>query len=153
MFAYLNLQARKSYFRFWAVAWLYYSLYLAIAFGLGEWLTLPLVRVFRCACIGISALCMLWGSFQLTGKKRSNRELALGLAITLVWSSIAFYQALDRLWITVPVFLFLAIASGYTGMICRKECPRGSSLLTTGFFLWSLPLLTFSIPRAGLYPA
>ena len=29
VFAYLNLQARKSYFRFWAVAWLYYSLYLA----------------------------------------------------------------------------------------------------------------------------
>jgi PAS domain S-box-containing protein len=150
VFAYLNLQARKSYFRYWAVAWLYYSLYLAIAFGLGEWLTFPLVRVFRCACIGISALCLLWGSFQLNGKKRNNRELGLGLAITLVWSSIAFYQALDRLWITVPVFLFLAIASGYTGMICRKECPRGSSLLTTGFFLWPLPLLTFPFQDPAL---
>src|SRR5580704_4192162 len=95
VFAYLNLQARKYYFRFWAVAWLYYSLYLATAFGLGEWSGLPLVLALRCTCVGISALCLFWGSFQLTGWERTNRELGLGLAVVLVWSCIAAYQLLD----------------------------------------------------------
>ncbi len=143
VFAYLNLQARKSYFQSWAVAWLYYSLYLAAAFGLGEWSGLSLVQALRSACIGISALCLLWGSFQLTGQKRTNRELGLGLAVILVWSCVAVYQLLNRLWITMPVFLFLAIASGYAGVVSRKQCPRGAKLLTTGFLLWPLPLLTF----------
>ena len=67
VFAYLNLRDRKSYFRFWAVAWLYYSLYLTTAFGLGEWSGSPVVLALRCACIGITALCLFWGSFQLNG--------------------------------------------------------------------------------------
>src|SRR5271154_6469057 len=89
VFAYLNLQARKSYFRFWAVAWLYYSLYLATAFGLGEWSGLALVQILRCACIGSSALSLLWGTSQLAGQGRTDRELGLGLAMTFVWSGVA----------------------------------------------------------------
>src|ERR1017187_1340629 len=145
VFAYLNLQARKSHFRFWALAWLYYSLYLATAFGLGEWSGLPVVLALRCACIGISALCLIWGSFQLTGQKRTNRELGLGLAVILLWSCLAVYQLLDHLWTTIPVFLLLALASGYTAVVCRQQCPRGTNLLTTGFLLWPLPLLTFPL--------
>jgi PAS domain S-box-containing protein len=145
VFAYLNLQARKSHFRFWALAWLYYSLYLATAFGLGEWSGLPLVLALRCACIGISALCLFWGSFQLAGQKRTNRELGLGLAVILLWSCIAVYQLLNHLWITIPVFLLLASASGYTAVVCRQQCSRGANLLTTGFVLWPLPLLTFTL--------
>ena len=145
VFAYLNLQAHKSHFRFWALAWLYYSLYLATAFGLGEWSGLPLVLALRCACIGISALCLFWGSFQLAGQKRTNRELGLGLAVILLWSCIAVYQLLNHLWITIPVFLLLASASGYTAVVCRQQCSRGANLLTTGFVLWPLPLLTFTL--------
>jgi two-component system NtrC family sensor kinase len=106
---------------------------------------LPLVLALRCACIGISALCLFWGSFQLAGQKRTNRELGLGLAVILLWSCIAVYQLLNHLWITIPVFLLLASASGYTAVVCRQQCSRGANLLTTGFVLWPLPLLTFTL--------
>jgi PAS domain S-box-containing protein len=150
VFAYLNLRDRKSYFRFWAVAWLYYSLYLTTAFGLGEWSGSPVVLALRCACIGITALCLFWGSFQLSGRERTNRELGLGLVVTLVWIHFAVYQRLDHLWITLPVFLLLALACGYTAVVCRQQCPRGANVLTTGFLLWPLPLLTFPFQNSAL---
>ena len=150
VFAYLNLQARKSCFRFWAVAWLYYSLYLATAFGLEQWSGSSLLLALRCDCIGISALCLLWGSFQLNGQKRTNRELGLSLAVMLLWGCVAAYQLLDHLWITIPVFLLLSLACGFTAVVCRKQCPRGTNLLTTGFLLWPLPLLSFPFQTSAL---
>lgn len=150
VFAYLNLQARKSYFRFWAVAWLYYSLYLATSLGLGEWLDSPLVVALRCASIGASALCLFWGSCQLIGQGRNNRELGLGLAMTLIWNCVAVRQLPDRLAMTIPMFLLLALASVYTGVVCRQHYQRGASVLATGFWLWSLPLLAFPFQNSAL---
>ncbi len=150
VFAYLNLQVRKSYFRFWAVAWLYYSLYLVTSFGLGEWLGSPLVVALRCASIGTSALCLFWGSSQLVGQGRNNRELGLGLAMTLIWNCVAVCQLTDHLYMTVPMFLLLALASVYTGVVCRQHYQRGANVLATGFWLWSLPLSLFPFQNPTL---
>ena len=150
VFAYLNLQSPKSHFRFWAVAWLYYALYLAAAFGLGEWSGLHWVIALRCACIGSSALCLFWGSCQLAGQGRNDRELGLGLVMVLIWSCVGIYQRVAYLWIAVPVFLMLVTASGYTAVVCRKHCPRGANLLLAGFLLWPLPLLVVLFQSSSL---
>ncbi len=142
VFAYLNQHTRQPHLRFWAAAWLYYSLYLAASFAWGESPGSSLVVALRCACIGSSGLCLFWGSFRLAGQGGTDRELGLGLLMTLIWSSVAVYLAAGRLWITIPVFLLLALASVYTGVVCRQCCRRGANLLATGFWLWPLPLLT-----------
>ena len=51
---------------------------------------------------------------------------------------------------TVPMFLLLALASVYTGVVCRQHCQRGANLLATGFWLWPLPLLTFPFQNSAL---
>ena len=140
VFAYLNLQSPKSHFRLWAVAWLYYSWYLAAAFGLGEWFNHPVFVALRCAGIGISSVCLFWGSLQLAGHGRSNRELGLVLVMTLVWSGVAVTKLPDRLWTMLPMFLLLAVASVCTGLVCRHQCRRGATVLLIGFLLWPLPL-------------
>jgi PAS domain S-box-containing protein len=145
LFIYLNLHAQKSSFRFWVVALLYYSLYLATSFWLWEWLDSPLVVALRCASIGTSAFCLFWGSCQLIGQGRNNRELGVALAVTLVWTCVAAHQLTNRLWSTIPMFLLLALASGYTGVVCRQHYQRGANVLATGFWLWPLPLLTFPL--------
>src|SRR6266851_2217544 len=52
VFAYLNLQTPKPYFRFWAGAWLSYSLYLTTSMGWGKWSDSAVVVALRCASIG-----------------------------------------------------------------------------------------------------
>jgi len=150
VFAYLNLHTPKSYFRFWAGAWLSYSLYLTTSLAWGQWSDSPVVVASRCASIGASALCLFWGSCQLIGRGRNNRELGLGLAMTLVWNCVAVHQLTNRFWSTIPMFLLLALASGYTGVVCRQHYQRGANVLTTGFWLWPLPLLTFPFQSSVL---
>jgi len=41
------------------------------------------------------------------------------------------------------MFLLLALASGYTGVVCRQHYHGAANVLATGFWLWPLPLLTF----------
>jgi hypothetical protein len=61
VFAYLNLHTRRVHFRFWALAWLFFSMYLAASIGLEQRPDeMFLMRVGR-ACVGVSALCMLEG--------------------------------------------------------------------------------------------
>ena len=117
-FAYLNRTTKKPYFNLWTAAWMFYSLYLAAAIGLEESPdTLFLVMVRR-ACIGISALFMFWGSFQLTGHSRSQRELAWATVMMVLWSCVAAYQIRDRLWVTLPVF----VLAGGGGHLHRPSC-------------------------------
>ncbi len=144
-FAYLNLHARKSHFRLWAVSWLYYSMYLVATIRLGGQPGLPVLVMLQLWCIGISALCMFWGSFQLTGRVRHQRELGLGMVLMSVWSYVAAYEVQDPMWITIPLFPLLALANGYTGTLhlrYRKQY-ASASLLAAGFFFWSLHLLAF----------
>src|SRR3989442_13029148 len=75
LFAYLNHATRKPYFSLWTVAWMFYSVYLAASIGLEESPDTPFLVMARRACIGISALFMFWGSFQLTNRGRDLREL------------------------------------------------------------------------------
>src|SRR5664279_2760963 len=119
IFAYLARHTNKPYYRLWTVAWLYYSADLVALLCLGEWSERTVLVVLRQACLGISGLCMLWGSLHLhlAGRMRKQRELALGLAIVLVWSYAATCSLPPSPWIAASMYLLLASASVYTAAL------------------------------------
>src|SRR6266849_2657453 len=89
VFAYLNFHTRKSHFRLWAASWLCYSMYLAALIGLEQWPEATLLATLGRACVGISALCMLWGSLHWAGRIKRNGGLEVGSILVLIWSFAA----------------------------------------------------------------
>jgi len=145
VFAYLNRYTKKTYFNLWMVGWMFYAVWLGASIGLEESPHFPILLLARRACIGISALFMFWGSFELTGQARSQRELGLSILLLILWSFVAVYQVQELLWMTMPVFGLLTLASLYIGVRywrMRKRY-RGAGLLAGGFVLWGVHLLGF----------
>ena len=145
LFAYLNYRTKRPYFNLWIVAWIFYAVYLAAAIGLQESPNVPFLVMVRRSCIGLSALFMFWGSFYLTGQRRSMRELQCGTVMIVIWSAVAAFVVRDRFWITVPVFALLAAAGIYTGIayFLRRKSYHGATILSVGFSLWGAQLLAF----------
>ena len=147
LFTYLNFSKRRPHLSLWTVSWMFYSVYLAASIGLQDAPGAPLLLMASRACIGISALFMFWGSFQLTEHKRDQGELALGTVMIIVWSYIAAYKVGDEMWITLPVFLLLSAAGVYTGVlyIRARQHSRSATILGVGFLLWGLHLIGFPL--------
>ena len=152
VFSYLNRFTKKQYFSLWTAGWMFFALWLAAAIQLEESRYSQFLVLARRACIGICALCMFWGSFELTGShRRSRRELAAGILFIIVWSYFAAYRVLDPLWVTIPVFSLLAWASLYTGSLYFRMRRRysGAGMLATGFMLFGIQLLFRSFVENG----
>ncbi len=147
LFTYMNYSVRRPHLSLWTVGWMFYSVYLAASIGLEESPHTPLLVMVSRACIGISALFMFWGSFQLTESKRDQREIALGSVMMVVWSYLGAYRVQDERWITFPVFLLLAGAGVYTGVLYMRtrRRSRGSVILGVGFLLWGIHLIGFPL--------
>ncbi len=143
--AYLNVHTRQACFRFWAAAWLCFSLYLAASVALEQRPEATFLVTLGCASVGISALCMLWGSLQWAGRTQHNRYLGLGLLAILVWSFAAPHVLRNRIWVNLPTSLLLALASGFTATLYAKQSKelKGAVLLTRGLSLWSLQMIAF----------
>ena len=151
LFTYMNYSARRVHLSLWTVGWMFYSVYLAASIGLEESPHTALLVMVSRACIGISALFMFWGSFQLTAAKRDQRELALGSVMMVIWSYVGAYQVQDEQWVTFPVFLLLAGAGVYTGVtyMRTRRRSRGSVILGIGFLLWGLHLIAFPLAEGS----
>jgi PAS domain S-box-containing protein len=147
LFVYMNYSTRRSHLSLWTVAWMFYSVYLAASIGLEESPRTPFLLMASRACIGISALFMFWGSFRLSDVKRDQRELALATVLIVIWSYFAAYRVQDGLWLTLPVFVLLAGAGVYTGVlyIRARRRSRGSIILGVGFLLWGVHLIGFPL--------
>ncbi len=147
LFAYLNRHTKRPYFNLWIAAWIFYSVYLAAAIGLQESPDTPILILARRACIGVSALFMFWGSFHLTYRPRSNRELAFATVMLILWSAVAVYLVRDPFWMTMPVFALLGTAGIYTGgaYLSRRSHYTGATILGIGFLCWGLHLLAFPL--------
>ena len=147
LFTYMNYAVRRPHLSLWTVGWMFYSVYLAASIGLEESPHTALLVMVSRACIGISALFMFWGSFQLTEAKRDQREIALGSVMMVIWSYVGAYRVQDERWITFPVFLLLAGAGVYTGILYMRtrRHSRGSVILGVGFLLWGVHLLGFPL--------
>jgi PAS domain S-box-containing protein len=147
LFTYMNFATRRAHLSLWTVAWMFYSVYLAASIGLEESPHTPLLLMVSRACIGISALFMFWGSFQLSNIKRDQRELTLATVMIVIWSYFSAYRVEDGLWLTLPVFLLLAGAGVYTGVVYirARRRSRGSIILGVGFLLWGVHLVGFPL--------
>jgi PAS domain S-box-containing protein len=148
LFTYMNYSRRRPHLSLWTVAWMFYSVYLAASIGLEESPHTPFLVLISRACIGISALFMFWGSFQLTGQKRDQRELGLGTVMIVIWSYFSAYRVQGgELWLTLPVFVLLAGAGVYTGVLYMRtrRGSRGSTILGVGFLLWGVHLIGFPL--------
>ncbi|NQU09804.1 PAS domain S-box protein, partial [bacterium] len=147
VFAYLNRYTERGYFRLWTMAWLFYAVFLAASARLVDQPHDLVLTTVRSAAVGISALFMFWGSFQLNGYDRPSRELVSGVVLMVIWSYVAVYRVHEALWFNAPVFSLLAVASVYTGLLyhSNQNRLRGSAILSSGFYLWGAFLLTFPV--------
>ena len=147
LFTYMNYSQQRLHLSLWTVGWMFYSVYLAASIGLEESPHTALLVMVSRACIGISALFMFWGSFQLTEAKRDQREIVLGSVMMVIWSYVGAYRVQNELWVTLPVFLLLAGAGVYTGVLYMRtrRRSRGSVILGVGFLLWGLHLMAFPL--------
>ena len=145
LFAYLNYRTQKPYFSLWINAWFFYAVYLAAAIGLQESPATPALVMARRSCIGLSAVFMFSGSFHLTGRPRSIKELKKAILMIILWSAVAAFNVRDRFWITMPVFALLASAGVYTGVahLMRRKTYDGAAILGVGFVLWGASLIAF----------
>jgi len=150
LFTYLNFYTQKKYFSLWTMGWVMYALFLGASIFLEEQPGHAFLIMARRACIGMSALYMFFGSLEFAGRGRPQRELYLGAAMIALWSAVAAFVVQEILWITVPVFVLLAVASIYTGClyVAFLKKYRGSLLLAIGFCLWGVHLL--GLPFMGL---
>ncbi|HTS18802.1 MAG TPA: ATP-binding protein [Verrucomicrobiae bacterium] len=136
----LNLHTGSASFRLWAIAWLYYSMYLATVLGLDERPDLAVLSTLGRACIGISALFMVWGALHLESRPRSDQELALGALVIFVWSYAIQLVAGNHTWISAPTFVLLALSGLAVANFHFKQwkgCP-GANVLAASFAVWSL---------------
>jgi PAS domain S-box-containing protein len=144
-FAYLTFHMKKSYFRMWAISWLYYSMSVAAAIALQQRPGVTILGTVGQACIGLSALCLFWGDLHLIGRVRRSGELGLGAFLILTWCFAVPYMQMDQVWISRPMYFLLASASAYTAVLHLKPCKeyKGAVLFAGSLLLWSIHSLTF----------
>ncbi len=147
----LNLHTRQACYRFWAVAWLYYSMYLATALGLDERPDLAILATLGRACVGVSALCMAWGTLHLANRVRSDRELGIGSLVMLAWSFAIRSVAGNRIWINTPTFVLLGLSGLAVALLHAKQWKKhpGARVLSVSLLLWSLHQCVFHWLIAG----
>ena len=151
VFACLNLHTRHAYFRLWALAWLFFSMFLAATIGLESRPDLTVLAPLGRACIGISALCLYAGNLQLTGHTRPSGSFVMGVILMVAWSCLTEYVPQGRIWGTVVPCILLALASTHTAVLYLKSCKhhKGAILLATSLLLWSLHMAAFPIQASA----
>ena len=141
---YLNLYTKRTYFTVWAVAWLFYAVWLTLNLSVPVWSAGPLWMMLKQWCVGISGVFLLWGSAQFLKKGASERQLGLFMAFLMVWSWIGAYQVENLLAAYLPTFGLLGAGSemaawGYL-KFRREHGYIGAGLLAWGFALWGVYL-------------
>ncbi len=151
VFGYLNRYTKKPYLHLWTSSWAFFAAWQAASIFLVDEPDNELLLMLRRVCTGSAAMCMFWGGFEMTGSRRSRRELAFAIILIIVWSYIATYRMDELLWATVPMAALLGSASAYTGSLYFKLRRRysGASMLATGFFLFGLDLVSRPFVERG----
>jgi PAS domain S-box-containing protein len=149
----LKLHTGGACDRYWAAGWFSYSVYLAASMGLVQYPSLTIHNALIRSSLGISAVCLGWGSLQFAGRMRPIRELGIGLLLVLIWSFGIGYIVGERVWINYPTFVLLAVSGVATAVVYARQWGeyKGVRVLTVSLLVWSLHLclpfwVTLSVP-------
>ena len=152
LFQYLNRYTQRHYFGTWTAGWLFYALFLTISIAVVDIAPNPLLMMCKNWCIATAAVLMFWGSFQFLKLTSPQRLIGIVLLFVTVWSYASAYEFPGALWLHVPAFVLLAGASGFTAVSFFLDRDRrrylGAGLLTFGFGLWALYLLSYPFLQA-----
>ena len=140
IFFYLNRHAKRRYFRFWLVAWLFHALWLALCLGTRTAQEHPASIMLKQWCVGASVVFLLWGSAGFLKLRARSTELALFLAFLWIWNYLGVYQFDSLFQMQLPVFALVGMAClviGWCFYRFRAAQPfLGAGLLASGFGLW-----------------
>ena len=143
LLSYLNHHLRRTYARLWIVAWMFYAVYLAASIDRLESPGSGLLNTMRQVSVGVSALFMSWGSFELAKSRRNLRELGLAVAFILAWACVASSATHGRLGLAAVLFALLGTACIGSGIVYvrYRQYTRGANILGAGLVLWGADML------------
>jgi signal transduction histidine kinase/CheY-like chemotaxis protein len=152
LFYYLNRYTKRDYFTIWTAAWLFYALWLSLSFNGTIAPPGSLLFDLRMSCVSISAAFLMWGSLRFLGLAVSQTLFGLFILFLVVWTFVSPQILSSKLQVEVPVFMLLGMGSLFAG-VCfyrqRKKMPFvGAGMLSLGFFLWGVYLITYPISQA-----
>lgn len=147
LFFYLNRYTKRHYFTVWAVAWLFYAVWLTLNISVPTSTAPPYWAMLKQWCVGISGVFLLWGSSEFLKQGASQRMLGLFMLFLFVWSWIGAYHVDNLLAAYLPTFALLGLASelaawGYF-KFRRQRRYIGAGLLSWGFAIWGVYLLIY----------
>jgi signal transduction histidine kinase/ActR/RegA family two-component response regulator len=158
LFYYLNRYTKREYFTVWTAAWLFYALWLTLSLTMPDAGPKQFAFVLKQWCVAISAVFLLWGSLRFLGLPVRQSQFGLFMLFLLVWSFISpqvLQNREDKVLIQLPVFILVGLGSIFAG-VCfyrlRKKMPFvGSGMLSLGFLLWGLYLVSYPFTQKTGY--
>lgn len=154
VFVYVYVHERAPGMFRWSLAWVFYSLRIAI--DLVEAAAFPgqALMVFSSQlCALVAGLLLLDGSLELIGKRVPRWPSVIG-AIVAVWLVYATYTGVARGLLSVPVFVLLGVANIVAGVAWwRSGADAGPWGRVTGasFIIWGLHKFDYPFLRTAAW--
>jgi signal transduction histidine kinase/CheY-like chemotaxis protein len=151
LFYYLNRYTKRDYFTAWTAAWLFYALWLTLNLQAETNNPASIRFVLAQCCVAISSVFLFWGSLRFLNMPVRQTLLGLFLTFIIVWTLAGPYLAQGALQIQLPVFMLIGAGSTFAG-VCffrfRRKMPFvGAGMLSMGFLLWGLYLVTYPLSQ------
>jgi PAS domain S-box-containing protein len=144
LFGYLNRYTRRYYFGLWTAGWVFYALWITSSILVldadspQEWEWLRLIW------LGLCVLFMFRGTLRFAGSSRGQWWMIWLLLGLVLWSVGARNYLDQKLWLELPLFWVLALASlvagGYFFQKRLHQQYLGASVLGLGFSLWGIQI-------------
>jgi signal transduction histidine kinase len=155
LFYYLNRYTKRDYFTVWTAAWLFYALWLTLSLTMPNSTPGQFPFILKQWCVAISAVFLLWGSLRFLGLPVRQLLFGLFMAFLLVWTFVSPQILTSVVQIQLPIFILVGLGSLFAG-VCffrlRKRMPYvGAGMLSLGFFLWGLYLLSYPFTQQKGY--
>jgi signal transduction histidine kinase/ActR/RegA family two-component response regulator len=151
LFFYLNHYTRRRYFTIWAVAWLFYALWLTLLLNSPLSATGSLYFIFQQLAVACSAVFLFWGSVSCLNLQVRDRLIALFLVFVVLWSYVGGWYLERQIFVQLPIFGLTALASMFVGCAFLRFRRRrgfiGAGLLSIGFLFWGVFLASFPLAQ------